>query len=167
MKLAALNKEICEEHPTSKLAQNSIVPRSQQHYITQDSEEIEGKVAKRLSREFSAIENRILGTLSRLDDFLRNPLIQGYSRTAPETSRNAYGSNQGTNEDYSQNEAHPEAGVFQSQITWNSGPEVVHDTNQSWGPKLFTSQIAILNRNPSVVDDGVNVLLHGDSARGR
>ena len=60
------------------------------------------------------MENRILGALSRLDEFLMKPLIQGYSGTAPETSRNAYGTNQGTNEDNSQSDPHPEAGVFQS-----------------------------------------------------
>ena len=41
-KLAALNKENCEEHPRSNLAQNSSAPRSQEDYITQVSEEIEG-----------------------------------------------------------------------------------------------------------------------------
>ena len=101
-KLAALNKENCEEHPRSNLAQNSNVPRSQEDYITQVSEEIEGRVTKKLSQEFSRTENRILGALPRLDDFLMNPLIQGYSGSAPETSRNAFSTNQGTNEDDSQ-----------------------------------------------------------------
>ena len=45
-KLAALNKENCEEHPRSNLAQNSTAPRSQEDYITQVSEEIEGRVTK-------------------------------------------------------------------------------------------------------------------------
>ena len=48
-KLAALNKENCEEHPRSSLTQNSDVPRSQEDYITQVSEEIEGRVTKKLS----------------------------------------------------------------------------------------------------------------------
>ena len=47
-KLAALNKEKCEEHPGSNLAQNSNVPRAQEDYITQVSEEIEGRVTKKL-----------------------------------------------------------------------------------------------------------------------
>ena len=46
--LAALNKEKCEENPRSNLAQNSNVPRSQKDYITQVSEEIEGRVTKKL-----------------------------------------------------------------------------------------------------------------------
>ena len=44
--LAALNKESCEEHPKSNLAQNSKVPRSQEDYITQVCAEIEGGVTK-------------------------------------------------------------------------------------------------------------------------
>ena len=37
-KLAALNKENCEEHPRSNLAQSSNVPRSQGDYTNQVSE---------------------------------------------------------------------------------------------------------------------------------
>ena len=126
-KLAALNKENCEEHPRRNLAQNSNVPRSQEDYITQVSEEIEGRVTKKLSQEFSRTENRILGALARLDDFLMNPLIQGHSGTAPKTSRNAFSVNQGTNEDDSQSDPHPEAGLFHNQTTRNSDPEDGHD----------------------------------------
>ena len=127
-KLAALNTENCEEHPGSNLAQNSNVPRSQEDYITQLSEEIEGRVTKKLSQEFSRTENRILGALARLDDFFMNPLIQGHSGTAPETSRNVLFISQGTNEDDSQSNPHPEAGIFNNQMTQNSGPEDHHDT---------------------------------------
>ena len=102
--LAALNKENCEAHPRSNLTQNSNVPRSQEDYITQISEEIKGRVTKKFFQEFSGTENRILGALSRLDDFLINSLIQGHSGTVPETSWNAYGTNQGTNEDDSQSD---------------------------------------------------------------
>ena len=45
------------------------------------------------------------------------PLIQGHSGTAPETSQNTYGINQGTNEDDSQGDPHPEAGIFHNQTT--------------------------------------------------
>ena len=120
-KLAALNKENCEEHPRSNLAQNSKVPRSQEDYITQVSEKIEGRVTKKLSQEFSRTENRILGALARLDDFLMNPLLQDYSGTTPETSRNMFSINQGTNEDDSQSNPHPEAGLL------TSGREDCHD----------------------------------------
>ena len=69
----------------------------------------------------------MLGALLRPDDFLMNPLIQGLSGTTPETSRNAYGRNEGTNEEDSQSDLHPEAGVFPSQTTRNSGPEIGRD----------------------------------------
>ena len=122
-KLAALNKENCEEHPRSNLAQNSSAPRSQEEYITQVSEEIEGRVTKRLSKEFSRTENRILGALARLDDFLMNPLLPGYSGATPKPTRSVLRNNQGTNEDDSQNDPHPEAGLFHSQSARNAGPE--------------------------------------------
>ena len=126
-KLAALNKENCEEHPRSNLAQNSSAPRPQEDYITQVSEEIEGRVTKRLSKEFNRTENRILGALARLDDFLMNPLLPGGSGTTPEPTRNASGINQGTNEDDSQNDFHPEASLFHGQREQNSGTERDYD----------------------------------------
>ena len=126
-KLAALNKENSKEHPRSNLAQNSNVARSQEDYITQVSEEIQGRVTKKLSQEFSRTENPILGALARLDDFLMNPLLQGHSGTAPETSRNALSISRGTNENDSQSDPHPEAVIFHNQMTENSGPEDGHD----------------------------------------
>ena len=126
-KLAALNKENCEEHPRSNLAQKSNVPRLQEDYITEVSEEIEARVTKKLSQDFSRTENRILGALARIDDFLMNPLIQGHSGTAPETSRNAFSTSQGTNEDDAHSDPHPEAGIFINQRTQNPGPEEGHD----------------------------------------
>ena len=132
-KMAALNKENCEEHPRSNLAQNSSAPSSQEDYITQFSEEIEGMVTKRLSKGFSKTENRILGALARLDDFLMNPLLPGHSGTSPEPFQNALIISQGTNEDDSQNDLHPEAGLFHGQMTQNSGPEDGHysDTHRN------------------------------------
>ena len=103
------------------MAQNSNAPRSQEDYITQVSEEIEGRVTKKLSQEFSRTENRILGALARLDNFLMNPLLQGHSGITPVTSRNVFSVNQGTNEDDSQSNPHPEAGLL------TSGQEDHHD----------------------------------------
>ena len=50
-----------------------------------------------------------------------NPLIQGKSGTTPVMSRNAFSTNQGTNEDDSQSDPHPEAGIFGNQMMRNSG----------------------------------------------
>ena len=69
------------------MAQNSNVPRSQEEYIIQVFEEIEGRVTKRLSQEFIRTEYRILGALARLDDFLMNPPFPG----TPEPLRRSRG----------------------------------------------------------------------------
>ena len=97
---------------------------------------MEGGVTKKLLQEFSRTENRILGVLARLDDFLKNPLIQGHSGTPLETSWNVFSSSQGTNEDDSQSNPDREAGVFNNQVTQNSGPEDGHDIN-GWRNGLF------------------------------
>ena len=98
-KLAALNKESHEEHPGSNRGRDTNVPRTREDYITQVSEKIESRLTKKLSQEFSKTESRIIGTLSQLDEFLLNPLIQGHSEFASETFWNAYGTYQETNED--------------------------------------------------------------------
>ena len=125
--LVALHKKDHEEHPWSNLAKNTNVPRTQEDYITQISEEIEVRVTKKLSKEFSKTVSCILGALSRLDEFLLNPLIQGHSGSAPETFRSTYGENQVTNKDCSQSEPHPEARVSQTQSAQYSGPDDAYD----------------------------------------
>ena len=81
------------------------------------SKEKEGRITKKLSKEFSRTESRILGAVSQLDEFLKNPLLQSHSGFATETSRNALNINNGLNEDASQGDLHPEARVSQSQTT--------------------------------------------------
>ena len=56
-----------------------------------------------------------------------NPLLQGHSGTTPESSRNALSTSQGTIEDDSPNDRHPEVGLLHGQMTQNSGPEDGHD----------------------------------------
>ena len=81
---------------------------------------------KKLSQEFNRIGSRISDALSKLDEFLSNQQIQTHSKTVPGTFRNANVENQGTNEDDSQSDPHPAGGLFRSQTTQNSGPEVGH-----------------------------------------
>ena len=75
------------------MAQNSNVSSSQEDHITQASAEIEGRVTKKLSQEFSRTGNRTLGALARFDNFVMNLLPQGHSGTTPEASRNAFSTN--------------------------------------------------------------------------
>ena len=61
-KLAAVLRETPEGSRGSR-AQNVRDPESTQDYISQVSEEIEGRVTKKLSKEFSKTESPILGAL--------------------------------------------------------------------------------------------------------
>ena len=116
-----------EEHPRNGQSRNTSVPRINEEYITQVSEEIEGRITKKLSQEFNRIESRISDALSKLDEFLSNQQIQTHSKTVPGTLRNTNVENQGTNEDDSQSDPHPEAGIFRGQTTQNSGPKDCRD----------------------------------------
>ena len=59
-----------------------------QEIVSQVSEEIEGRVIKKLLKEFSRTEPRILGALSKLDDLLLNPKVRTCSVAVLGTSRN-------------------------------------------------------------------------------
>ena len=129
-KLAAVTRETQEENPKNGQSRNTSVPRINEEYITQVSEEIEGRVTKKLSQEFSGTESRILGTLSKLDEFLLNQQIRTHSGTVPGTFRNTNVENQGTNEDESQSVPHPEVGpsACQSRHSIDSDTGEAHDT---------------------------------------
>ena len=129
-KLAAVTRKTQEENPRNGQSRNTSVPRMNEEYITQVSEEIEGRVTKKLSQEFSSTESRILGTLSKLDEFLLNQQIRTHSGTVPGTFRNTNVENQGTNEDESQSDPHPEVGpsVCQSRHSIDSDTGEAHDT---------------------------------------
>ena len=122
-KLAAVTRETQEEHPRNGQSRNTPVPRINEEYITQVSEEIEGRITKKLSQEFNRIESRISDALSKLDEFLLNQQITTHSKTVPGTFRNTKVENQGTNEDNSQSDPHPEAGIFCGQNAQNSDLE--------------------------------------------
>ena len=122
--LAAVTRKTQEGNPRNGQSRNTSVLRINEEYITQLSEEIEGRVTKKLSQEHSRTESRILGALSKLEEFLLNQQIRMHSGTVPETFRNTNVDNQGTNEDNSIRDPHPEAGLFRSQTTQNSGQEV-------------------------------------------
>ena len=95
---------------------NVLDPELTQDYISQVSEEIEGRVTKKLSKEFSRTESRILGALSKLDEFLLNPQVRTCSAVAPGTSRSSNLGNQGTNEDRPSDDPGPEV-EFSSPIS--------------------------------------------------
>ena len=85
--LAAVTRETLENTRNSQ-SQNTLDPETAQEYISQVSEEIEGRVTKKLSKEFIRMESRILGALSKLDEFFRNPQVRTCSVAVPGPSRN-------------------------------------------------------------------------------
>ena len=85
---------------------------STQDYISQVSEEIEGRVTKKLSKEFSKTESRILGALSKLDEFLLNPQVRTCSVAVQGTSIDANSENRETHGGRSSNDPYPEVGYF-------------------------------------------------------
>ena len=129
-KLAAVTRETQEKHHRNGQSRNTSVPRINEEYITQVFEEIEGRVSEKLSQEFSRTESRILGALSKLDEFLLNQQITTHSETVPGTFRKTNVENQGTNEDNSQSDPHPEAGMFRGQTTQNFGPKDCRDNSR-------------------------------------
>ena len=127
-KLAAVTRETLEEHPRNGQSQNTSVPRNNEEYIIHVSEEIEGRVTKKLSQEFSRTESCILLALSKLNEFLLNPQIRTHSGTIPGTFRNTNVENQEPNEDRSQDDLHPDVGpsVCQSRHSIDLDPDEAH-----------------------------------------
>ena len=123
-KLAASSRKT-QEHPENGQSQNTSVPRINKDYSTQVSEEIEGRVTKKLFQEFSRTESRILGGLSKLNEFLLNPEVGTLSRIVPGTSRNTGLENQEAPGDRSQNDCYPdlESSIYQSRNSLQSDPQ--------------------------------------------
>ena len=71
-KLAAASRETPENTRNSK-SQNTSDLGMAQEYFSQVSEEIEGRATKKLPKEFSRKESRILGALSKLDEIFLHP----------------------------------------------------------------------------------------------
>ena len=125
-KLAAVSRETPEGSRGSR-GRNVLDPELTQDYISQVSEEIEGKVTKKLSKGFNKTESRILGALSKLDEFLLNPQVrtcyafQGASRSANSDNREIHG-------DRSSNDPYPEGGYFPHPQLNSSEADMVTET---------------------------------------
>ena len=109
-KLAEISRDSPEGSRSSR-GQNVLDPELTQEYISQVSEEIEGRVTKKLSKEFSKTESRILGALSKLDEFLLNPF------------RNANSENREIHGDRSSDDPYPEVGYFPHHSGQLNSPE--------------------------------------------
>ena len=121
-KLAAVPRETPEGSRSGR-GQNVLDLELTQGYISQVSEEIEGRVTKKLSNEFNKTESRILGALSRLDEFLLNPQVRTCSVAVQGTTGNANSVNRGTHRDLSSTDPYPEVGYFPHHSGQLNSPE--------------------------------------------
>ena len=94
-----------------------------QDYLSHVSEEIEGRVTKKLVKEYNKTESRILGALSELDEFLLNPQVRTCSVAAHGTSRNSNSENRETHGDRSSTDPYPEVGYFPRHSGQLNSPE--------------------------------------------
>ena len=134
--LAAVSRETPEGTRNSR-AQNALDPELTQDYISQVSEEIEGRVTKKLSKEFSRTESRILGALSKLDEFLLNPQVRSCSVAVPRTSRNNNSENRETTGDRSSDDPCPEARYFSHHSGHLNSPEAENYPHRSLSEFAF------------------------------
>ena len=138
-KLAAVSWETPEGSRSSR-AQDVLDPDLTQDYISQVSEEIEGRVTTKLSEEFSETESRILGALSKLDELLLNPQVRTGSVAVPGTSENRESTG-----DRSSDDPYPEVGFFSHHSGQPISPETEHH------PHMVTRVTEEVPRNPHMV----------------
>ena len=137
-KLAAVSRGT----PEGSRAQSVLDPELTQDYIFQFSEEIKGRVTKKLSKEFSKTESRVLGALSKLDEFVPNPQIRTCSVAVPGTSRNINWENRETTGDRSSDDPYPEVGFFSHHSRQPNNPET--DIN----PHMVTGATEEFHQHP-------------------
>ena len=139
-KLAAVSRETPEGSRSSR-GQNVLEPELIQDYISQVSEEIEGRVNKKLSKEFNKTESRSFCALSKLDGSLLNPQVRTCSVAVQGTSRNANSENGELHGDRSSNNPYPEMGYFLHHSGQLNSPEAEtnsHKVTEKYPHKCFT-----------------------------
>ena len=146
-KLAAVSRETPEGSRSSR-GQTVLDSELAQDYISQVSDEIEGRVTKRLSKEFSKTESRILGALSKLDEFLLNPQVRTCSVAVQGTSGNANSENRETHGNRSSNDPYPEVGYFP------------HHSGQLNSPEAETNSHMVTKTYPHMVTGGPEKIRH-------
>ena len=122
-KFAAVARDNQEGSLRNSQSRNSRDPRINEENFTQVSEEIEGRVTKKLSQEFSRTESPILGGLSKLDEFILNSQVRVQSGTVRGTSRNMNLENQEPTDDRSQNDPEVDTSIYRSTQSMDSDPE--------------------------------------------
>ena len=105
-------------------SRNTLDPEMAQEYVSQVSEVIEGRVTKKFSKGFSRTESRILGALSKLDEFLLNPQVLTISVAVPGISKKNNSRNWEPNGVCSPNDPCPEVMISSNQLGKLNNSEV-------------------------------------------
>ena len=143
-KLAAVSRKTPDSSRGSR-GQKVLDPELTQDCISQVSEEIEGRVTKKLSKEFNKTESRILGALSKLDEFLLNPQVRTCS-VVQESSRNYKSENRENHGDRYSNDPYPEKGYFPHHSGQPNSPEA--DMVNETYPHMVTGATEEIRHNP-------------------
>ena len=138
-KLAAVSRKTPEGSRSSR-AQNLLDPDSAQDNISQVSEEMEGRVTKELSKEFSKTDSRIFGALSKLDELLLKPQVRTCSVAVPETSRNNNSENRETTGDRSSDDPYTKVGYCSHHSGQLNSPEIENNPHMVTGVTKETRQ---------------------------
>ena len=146
-KLAAISRESPEGSRGSR-GQNVLDPELTQDYISQVSEEIKGRKTNKLSKEFNKTESRILGALSKLDEFLLNPQVRTCSVAVQGTSRNVNSGNRETHGDRSSHDTYPEVGYLS------------HHSGQPNSPETGTNPQMVTENYPHMVIGATEEIRH-------
>ena len=136
-KLAAVSRET-PKNTRNIQSRNAIDLEMAQGYFTQISEGIDGRVTKKLSKEFSRTESRILGALSKLDEFLLNPQVRTCSLAVLGTSGNSNSENREPTGDRSVDDPCPEVRFSSHHSGHLNSPEAEdypHSNYRSWAVK--------------------------------
>ena len=143
-KLAAASRET----PEGSKGRNVLDHDLTQDYISQVSEEIEGRVTKKLSKEFNKTESRILGALSKLDEFVLNPQVRTCSVAAHGTSKSSNSENRETHGDRSSDDPYPEVGYSP------------HHSGQLNSPEAETISRTVTETYPHMVTGATRKIRH-------
>ena len=162
-KLAAVSRERPEGSKRSR-RQNLLDPELTQDYVSQFAEEIEGRVTNKLTEEFSKTESRILGALSKLDEFLLNPQVRTCSVAVQGTSRNANSGNRETHGDRSSDDPYPEVGYFPHHSGLLKSPETESNSHSHMVtknyPHMVTGGPEEIRHNPHTMTETQEELPH-------
>ena len=107
-----------------------------EEYITQVSEEKEGRVTKKLSQEYNRMESRILGALTKVYEILLNPQVWTCSETVPGTSRYNDSENRERTRDRSLNDPYPKVESCVRQASTSADSIREKTSHNSWFEKL-------------------------------